>query len=203
MKKHNYICQTDINNKNLTNNNEEFSPKSHAKFYYINNNYLVSPINKNMKNININRYNNENMNKRAINTLCQNKSLPNYSLENNLNKYHKIIFSNKNSFSKHKIDNNNLINKSPTNKYIFNEIEKEIKMIKIQLASDILKNKIQQLHNLGNNNNYKNNCANSNNIKIKKNNNNKVNKRNIILTNLGSNNNIPNNIPNNNSLKNI
>ena len=203
MKKHNYICQTDINNKNLTNNNEEFSPKSHAKFYYINNNYLVSPNNKNMKNININRYNNENMNKRAINTLCQNKSLPNYSLENNLNKYHKIIFSNKNSFSKHKIDNNNLINKSPTNKYIFNEIEKEIKMIKIQLASDILKNKIQQLHNLGNNNNYKNNCANSNNIKIKKNNNNKVHKRNIVLTNIGSNNNIPNNIPNNNSLKNI
>ena len=199
MKKHNYICQTDINSNNLTNNNEEFSPKSHAKFYYINNNYLVSPINKNLKNININRYNNENMNKRAINTLCQNKSLPNYSLENNLNKYHKIIFSNKNSFSKHKIDNNNLINKSPTNKYIFNEIEKEIKMIKIQLAGDILKNKIQQLHNLGNNNNYKNNCANSNNIKIKKNNNNKVHKRNIVLTNIGSN----NNIPNNNSLKNI
>ena len=203
MKKHNYICQTDINNNNLTNNNEEFSPKSHAKFYYINNNYLMSPSNKNKKNININRYNNENMNKRAINTLCQNKSLPNYSLENNLNKYHKIIFSNKNSFSKHKIDNNNLINKSPTNKYIFNEIEKEIKMIKIQLAGDILKNKIQQLHNLGNNNNYKNNCANSNNIKIKKNNNNKVHKRNIVLTNIGSNNNIPNNIPNNNSLKNI
>ena len=131
-----------------------------------------------------------------------------------MSNYHKSIFSNKNSFSQNKIDdidNNSIMNKSPNNKYIYNKIEKDIRMIKIQLASDILKNKIQLLHNLGNDNkkynNYINdNCYNSQNIKRKNNNN--VNKRNIVLNNININNNKNilnnnNNIPNNNSLKNI
>ena len=212
MKKHICVCQTDANNS--PNNNEEINPKSLFKFFNINNNYLVSPNNRNVKNINIKKNNNKNINNININSLCQNKSLPNYSLENNLSNYHKSIFSNKNSFSQNKIDdidNNSIMNKSPNNKYIYNKIEKDIRMIKIQLASDILKNKIQLLHNLGNDNkkynNYINdNCYNSQNIKRKNNNN--INKRNIVLNNININNNKNilnnnNNIPNNNSLKNI
>ena len=212
MKKHIYICQTDTNN--TSNNNDELNPKSLLKFFNVNNNYLVSPNNRNKMNINIKRSNNKNLNKIMINSLCQNKSLPNYSLENNLSNHHKTIFSNKNSFSNNKIDdadNKSIMNKSPNNKYIFNKIEKDIKMIKIQLASDILKNKIQLLHNLGNNNNnYNNNINNDCNYSknIKRKNNNNVHKRNIVLNNINNNNNpnnniLNNNIPNNNSLKNI
>ena len=214
MKKQNYICQTDINS--LSNNNDGFNSKSFFKFLNINNTNLVSPNHKNYKNIHF-QGNNKINNKRIINSLCQNKSLPNYSLENNLKNHHRVFLSNKNSFSKDKaceIDNNNIINKSPKNKYIFNKIEREIKMIKIQLANDILKNKIQLLNNLGNNNINKNNCHNSKNIKIRKNNT-IAHKRNLILNNINNNiknnnynseninRNNNNNIPNNNSLKNI
>ena len=187
MKKQNYFCQTDIN-------------------------YLVNNLKKDFnKKPFINFQNNNINNKIIINSINQNQSIPNFTLENNLSKQRKEFYSNKNSFSNHKkseIDEN-IINSSPKSKKIFNKIQKEIKMIKIQLTSDILKNKIQLLNNLGNNNInniYNNNDISKNKFIVqRKNKNNVIQKRNLVLNNIYNSENIiqNNNKTNNNSLKNI
>ena len=208
MKKSNYFCQTDIDNWE---NNSKKRFKQRPVINFQNNNYLVSPKHQNINNFH-NIQNNNINNKIIINSIYPNRSIPNYTLENNLSKNRKEFYSNKDSFSNHKkseLDDNILINNSPKSKKIFNKIQKEIKMIKIQLTSDILKNKIQLLNNLGNNNInniYNNNdfSKNKNNVR-RKNKNNIVHKKNIVLNNNYNSENIiqNNNKTNNNSLKNI
>ena len=215
----NNICQTEIND--LRKNNYYLSK---SKYIY---KYDIYTKNSNMNKIikySSNKPNKKNNNKAKINLLYPYKSVPNFNFENSFSNQNFNFNKNKNIFTSN--------NTSPKNKNLFNKIQKEIKMINLQLSSIILKNKIQQLNNIGkekdnnnknkiyNYNNYfseNNNVNNNNSNLINKKINNRIRKRNIVLNNNKNNKNINknnyiqiksslkqnNNITNANSLKNI
>ena len=214
----NNICQTEIND--LRKNNYYLSKSKYIYKYDI---YTKnSSMNKIIK-YSSNKPNKKNNNKAKINFLYPYKSVPNFNFENSFSNQNFNFNKNKNIFTSN--------NTSPKNKNLFNKIQKEIKMINLQLSSIILKNKIQQLNNIGkekdnnnknkiyNYNNYfsENNNVNNNSNLINKKINNRIRKRNIVLNNNKNNKNINknnyiqiksslkqnNNITNANSLKNI
>ena len=185
-------------------------------------NFISSPKYKKVKYMS-NQQNNKANNKRIINQNYPNKRIPNYTFQNNESNPNLIFYKNKSADTNNKIiELNNKIPSPPKSKNLFNKIKKEIKMIKLQLTSDILKNKIQLLNNLGNeenesynyNENFKyNNYYSQNNFKISGHNNinnNKAKKKKFVLNNRNNYYSIPNkiqirpkNITNANSLKNI
>ena len=185
-------------------------------------NFISSPKNKKIKYMS-NPRNNKAINKKVLNPNYPNKNIPNYTFENCESHPNLIFYKNKKAYTNNRnIEINKVVHISPKSKNIFNKIKKEIKMIQLQLTSDILKNKIQLLHNLGNeedehnynnvNINYKDYYSqNYNNNTLRKNqiNNNKAKKR-YVLNNKNNYYSIPNkiqirpnNITNANSLKNI
>ena len=193
MKKRNFLLKTEINTQNITNSNN-FNSNLLFKNYK---NYLVSPKPKNIKYIQ-DTQNNSN-NKRIINSVIPNKSQPNYTFENYYSNPNFDIYQEKNK-PNNKILINNKNNISPKNKHLYNKIQKEINMIKLKLSNDILKNKIQLLHNIGkiNNDNDNNNIGNNNkiiyfnnnysqnNYLIKQRKNNAIKKRNIVLNKINA-----------------
>ena len=193
MKKRNFLLKTEINTQNINNSNN-FNSKLSFKNYK---NYLVSPKPKNIKYIQ-DTQNNSN-NKRIINSVIPNKSQPNYTFENYYSNPNFDIYQEKDK-PNNKILINNKNNISPKNKHLYNKIQKEINMIKLKLSNDILKNKIQLLHNIGkiNNDNDNNNIGNNNkiiyfnnnysqnNYLIKQRKNNAIKKRNIVLNKINA-----------------
>ena len=150
----NNICQTEIND--LRKNNYYLSK---SKYIY-KSQYDIYTKNSNMNKIikySSNKPNKKNNNKAKINFLYPYKSVPNFNFENSFSNQNFNFNKNKNIFTSN--------NTSPKNKNLFNKIQKEIKMINLQLSSIILKNKIQQLNNIGKekDNNNKNKIYNYNN----------------------------------------
>ena len=143
MKRNNFICRTDINFKN--NNDEDIGFINLNKFSNNNinsiNNY-ISPSQKNNKNCNYN-----NINKFKINTpLSPYYNISSYTYENP-KKSNKVFIPNK------KKEINKINNKYIKRKDMFNKVQKEIKIIKMKLTNDILRNKIQLLDNIRTDNN--------------------------------------------------
>ena len=214
MKNINYICKTEINEFGKDNYN-------HSKIKYRDksesNNIFINCKNNKIIDINSNKQNIKSNNIEKINFLYPIKSVPNFNSENSLSNPNFIFNKNKNIYTSNNI--------SPKNKNLFNKIQKEIKMINLQLSSVILKNKFQLLDNIrkGNNNSYNkninfnyNNYFSENNNNYQRNNqiNNRIRKRNVVLNknkHNDQNNYIQiksslkqnNNITNANSLKNI
>ena len=143
MKRNNFICRTDINFKN--NNDEDIGFINLNKFSNNNinsiNNY-ISHSQKNNKNCNYN-----NINKFKINTpLSPYYNISSYTYENP-KKSNKVLIPNK------KKEINKINNKYIKRKDMFNKVQKEIKIIKMKLTNDILRNKIQLLDNIRTDNN--------------------------------------------------
>ena len=143
MKRNNFICRTDINFKN--NNDEDIGFINLNKFSNNNINFInnyISPSQKNNKNCNFN-----NINKFKINTpLSPYYNISSYTYENP-KKSNKVFIPNK------KKEINKINNKYIKRKDMFNKVQKEIKIIKMKLTNDILRNKIQLLDNIRTDNN--------------------------------------------------
>lgn len=187
MKKQKLPIQTDINNS--TKNNYQDINRGVIYKFQMNKNLIASPMHNIIKTI-PNRQNNNLNNKRISKSFYPNQSPQNYTLENIYSNPNFSLYQNKNiKIKKPKSEFNNTTNTSPTSKHLFDKIQKEIKMMKIQLSRDILKNKIQLLNDLGKENNNYNYYSNNTNIFPKNKNipNQKKTtlskRRNIILTN--------------------